>query len=57
MLDEFGRVDVRDEHGGLEGIVNPFHQVGCSLGCAADDDAIGFHQIWNGATLTKKLGV
>ena len=57
MFDEFGRVDVGHENRSHERLVDFLHHGDGALAVAADDDAVGLHQVWHGAAFTQELGI
>jgi hypothetical protein len=57
VLDELGAVDVGDEHGRDEGLIHFLHEGEGAVAVAADDDAIGLHEVLDGAAFTEEFGI
>ena len=57
VLDEFGRVDVRNENRSHERLVDFLHHRNGTLAVAADDDAVGLHEVRHRAAFPEKFGI
>lgn len=57
MFDEFGAVDVCDENGSDEGFVDFLHDGEGAVAVATDDDAVGVHEVFDGAAFAEEFGV
>jgi len=57
VFDKFGRIDVGDENRSHEWLVDFLHYGDGALAVAADDDAIGLHQVWHGAAFAEKFRI
>ena len=57
MFDQFGGIDVGDEDRRVERLIDFFHERQAAVAVAADDDAVGLHQIGHGAAFAQEFGI
>ena len=57
MFDQLGGVDIRHKHRGHEWLVDFLHESDGPLAVAADNDAVGLHEIGHGAAFAQELGI
>ena len=57
VFDQLGGVDVGDDDGGFERLIDFLHRGDGTGGAGADDNPIGLHQIFDGETFAEEFGV
>src|SRR6266404_3372956 len=57
MLNQLGAIDVGDQNGSHEWLVNFFHHVDGVFALRSDDDPIGLHQIADSAAFAEKFRI